>query len=358
MSLKLQFIKCIFCVILYLLTCLLFLQLKAKLNLIKHIYIEENNKIKEIDLSSTMFPYNKKSVNSNIKLSRCDRVKLESNYQQENGLLLKQISNTCIKYNLKTPLVKKHFLYSPKHKSLYCWIRKVASTSFTTLFSNIQEHRNMNSLTPHSSKELQHLTNDSNIFKLLVVRHPFERLVSSYRDRIEDNTKYTDQAWIYTKKIYHFTRPNLFRSNKTTGSFFQKIFTRDKRLQIVPTFKEFIEWLLQESPKHDDVHWDQYYTHCALCNINYSFILKLDYYTFDQINYIFSKFGIDKNNMDLPNLEQSKGGCTDFKLTCKYFQNLTHNTILKLHERYKIDFEMYNYDLDKYLLCKSEITKI
>ncbi|KAF7396603.1 hypothetical protein HZH66_007465 [Vespula vulgaris] len=270
-----------------------------------------------------MFPYNKTSVNSNIKLSRCDRVKLESNYQQENGLLLKQISNTCVKYNLKTPLVKKHFLYSPKHKSLYCWIRKVASTSFTTLFSNIQEHRNMNSLTPHSSKELQHLTNDSNIFKLLVVRHPFERLVSSYRDRIEDNTKYTDQAWIYTKKIYHFTRPNLFRSNKTTGSFFQKIFTRDKRLQIVPTFKEFIEWLLQESPEHDDVHWNQYYTHCALY----------------------------KNNMDLPNLEQSKGGCTDFKLTCKYFQNLTHNTILKLHERYKIDFEMYNYDLDKYLLC-------
>lgn len=50
-----------------------------------------------------------------------------------------------------------------------------------------------------------------------------------YRDRIEDNTKYTDQAWIYTKKIYHLTRPNLFRSDKTTGNFFQKIFTRDKR---------------------------------------------------------------------------------------------------------------------------------
>lgn len=86
MSLKLQFIKCIFCVILYLLTCLLLLQLKSKLNLIKHIYIEENNKIKEIDLSSTMFAYNKKSVNSNIKLLQYNKVKLESSYQQVSTL--------------------------------------------------------------------------------------------------------------------------------------------------------------------------------------------------------------------------------------------------------------------------------
>ncbi|KAI4487071.1 hypothetical protein M0802_012060 [Mischocyttarus mexicanus] len=351
MSRKLQFVICIFCVILYLSTCLLFLQLKTKLHLIKYIFIERNNKTEDKDLSPRTFPYNQRSVNSNMKILQYNN--LESKYQQENGLLFKQISNTCIKYNLKTPLKTKHFLYNSKHKLLYCWIRKIASTSFTELFSYIEEHRNMDSLIPHNSNELEHSINNSNIFKLLVVRHPFERLVSSYRDRIEDNTKYTAQAWIYTQKIYRLTRPNLFHYNKTTGNFFQQIFTRDRRLKVIPTFNEFVEWLLQESPEHDDVHWDRYYTHCALCNMKYNFILKLDHYTKDQINYILSKFGIDKNDMYLPNLEESKGGPTNYKRICKYFQNLTQNTILKLYERYKIDFEMYNYELDKYLLCNS-----
>lgn len=113
-----------------------------------------------------------------------------------------------------------------------------------------------------------------------------------------------------------------------------------------------MEWLLHESPEHDDVHWNKYYTHCSVCNITYSFILKLDYYTFDQINYIFSKFGINESAISLPNLKQSRGGYTNFKLTCEYFRNLTNNTIFKLYERYKIDFEMYDYDLYEYLHCK------
>lgn len=139
MSRKLQFFICIFCVILYLSTCLLFLQLKTKLHLIKNIFVTKNNKTEDTDPSSTTFAQNQRFVNSNVKILQYD--KLEFKYQQENGLLLKQISNTCIKYNLRTPLKKEHFFYNSKHKSLYCWIRKIASTSFTALFSNIQEHR-------------------------------------------------------------------------------------------------------------------------------------------------------------------------------------------------------------------------
>lgn len=54
--------------------------------------------------------------------------------------MLQQISNVCIKYNLKTPLIRKHFLYNSEHKTMYCWIRKVASTSFTKLFADLKNH--------------------------------------------------------------------------------------------------------------------------------------------------------------------------------------------------------------------------
>lgn len=43
-----------------------------------------------------------------------------------------------MKYNLKTPLIRKHFLYNSEHKVMYCWIRKVASTSFTKLFTDLK----------------------------------------------------------------------------------------------------------------------------------------------------------------------------------------------------------------------------
>lgn len=128
-----------------------------------------------------------------------------------------------------------------------------------------------------------------------------------------------------------------------------------RRLKIIPTFKEFLEWLLQ-SNEEDDVHWNRYYTHCALCNVRYNYILKLDDYTYGQINYIFSKFGVDKSKVYLPKLEETRGGHSDFDTTCKYFRNLTKDIILKLYERYKIDFEMYNYDFNRYLNCINKKT--
>lgn len=121
------------------------------------------------------------------------------------------------------------------------------------------------------------------------------------------------------------------------------------RLKIIPTFKEFLEWLLQSS--EEDVHWIQYYKHCAICNIRYNFVLKLDDYTYGQINYIFSKFGLDKNKVYFPKLEETRGGYTNFDTTCKYFANLTQDIVLKLYEKYKIDFEMYNYNVNQYINC-------
>lgn len=96
---------------------------------------------------------------------------------------------------------------------------------------------------------------------------------------------------------------------------------------MVPSFREFLEWLLRQPPGHDDVHWDQYHTHCAVCNVRYNFILKL------------------------PRLQRTRAGITDFDVTCKYFSDLTTDMVLRLYKRYKIDFEMYNYKLEKYLHC-------
>ncbi|XP_076246909.1 carbohydrate sulfotransferase 11 [Calliopsis andreniformis] len=361
MTLRTQLIKCTLCAILYISVCFFLLSIKRR-----YFLTQESDLISPVNSNYTKQTCSVpsqpiiKSVDLEIELLERDEMNGQTINLQESAALLQQISNVCVKYNLKTPLIRRHFLYSSKHKAMYCWIRKVASTSFTKLFSDMKNrqvtrnyYREVNILAPKTLKELQRIVNDTKIFKLLVVRHPFQRLVSSYRDRIEDNSKYTAQSWIYVKKIFRVTKPHLFHSNITTGNFQKRVFTADKRLKIIPTFKEFVLWLLQSS-EEDDVHWNQYYTHCGVCNVPYNYVLKLDDYTYGQINYIFTKFGLDKTKVYLPKLEQTRGGYTSFSNTCKYFASLTQDIIMRLYRRYQIDFEMYNYDFKRYMFCANK----
>lgn len=356
MSVKARFVKCLLCVILYLVVYFFLLKAKEVSYLTRHqfpLFVEKCNQTRQCPTVSRVTT---KSVDLEIKILERDEMKGEAIDLQQSAMILRQLTNICAKYNLTTPLIKRHFLHNSRHKSLYCWIRKVASTSFAKLFADMKirstrtNYREIDTLTPRSLNELQLASQDAQVFKLLVVRHPFQRLVSSYRDRIEDNSKYTAQAWIYVEKIFRLTRPKLFHSNTKIGNFRHKVFTPDKRLKIVPTFKEFVEWLVQSSDE-DDVHWAPYYKHCALCNVRYNYVLKLDDYTYGQINYIFSKFGLDKTKVYFPKLKETRGGQTNFDITCKYLKNLTEDVIFKLYEKYKIDFQMYNYNVNRYMNC-------
>lgn len=123
------------------------------------------------------------------------------------------------------------------------------------------------------------------------------------------------------------------------------------RLKVVPSFHEFASWLLGQPSERDDVHWVQYHTHCAVCDVNYNFILKLDNYTLGQVNYVLSKLKLDRSKVYLPTLQSTHHGLTDFNTACRYFRNLTTDIVTRLYERYKVDFDMYNYKLDKYLQC-------
>ncbi|EZA54638.1 Carbohydrate sulfotransferase [Ooceraea biroi] len=278
--------------------------------------------------------------------------------ENKSTIMLQQTSHICARYALRTRPIKRHFIYSAKHKSLYCWIHKVASTSFVKLFSDMNRqyfsrylYREVDALSPNSLEDLHRLASNNTVFKLLVVRHPFQRLVSSYRDRIEDSSRYTAQAWLYAREIFYLSRPQLFHFNTSSGNVLQRIFFPNRRLKLVPSFREFLVWLLNQPPDTDDNHWGQYYTHCAVCNVSYSFVLKLDDYDIEEVNYVLSKLRLNGDEVYLPKLHRTHNGVTDFNVTCKYFGSLTTDMVLRLHERYKMDFEMYNYKIDDYLHC-------
>lgn len=121
----------------------------------------------------------------------------------------------------------------------------------------------------------------------------------------------------------------------------------------MPTFQEFVNYLILESTTNYDHHWDQYYEHCSLCEINYNFILKLDDHSPKEIDYIFSRLNLKKNE-NFINLHETRGGSTNFYRTCEYFKTLSRETIINLYKKYKIDFEMFNYKIEKYLECSDK----
>lgn len=123
------------------------------------------------------------------------------------------------------------------------------------------------------------------------------------------------------------------------------------RLKLIPSFKEFVVWLLQQDSTKDDPHWNQYHRHCSLCSIQYDYVLKLDNYTQNEIDYIFSRMGLKYNDYHLSVLEQTKQGATSFNETCDYFKNLSHEAVVSLYEKYRIDFDMFDYEFDKYFEC-------
>lgn len=222
-------------------------------------------------------------------------------------LLISSCTNFNLTENPSAELYNKldHVLVDKKHSLLYCYVPKVACTNWkrilmvlsgkmnNTKLSNIpaslvHENTSLTKITQLNSDEAanflniyindsksQRLSNSINQFenmqttRLIVVRHPFERLLSAYRNKLEDNrpsAKYF-QARIgrYIIKKYR-TNPSNFSLN--TGSDV--------------TFREFIQYLISEalaSTNDEDIneHWRPIYKMCLPCTIDYNFIVKYEH---------------------------------------------------------------------------------
>ena len=84
-------------------------------------------------------------------------------------------------------------MYLKKFSLLYCWIHKVASSSWNRIFFEMSNmtvpednllHAANHIFRPEDSVSLQDLFVNATV-SFAFVRHPFERLVSAYRDKFE-----------------------------------------------------------------------------------------------------------------------------------------------------------------------------
>lgn len=225
------------------------------------------------------------------------------------------------------------------HNTTWCPVYKAASTTMMQVFAKfkglwkkdktltikngMQLNKIIQSVDTLDSKSYQKIMTSTN--KILVVRHPFERLLSAYRDKLEqrDNRKYYYEK--YGQKII-----------KKYG---------DPNNQRVPTFTQFLKYISEDNYSRDE-HWRPVATHCVPCLFPYDYVLKTE--SFDhEIKLLFKMLGMQKY-LPETKLHVNQNGATSPQLANAYFSEVPKQLLKKLYNIYKNDFKLFNYAPDSY----------
>uniref|UniRef100_A0A1B6EP42 Carbohydrate sulfotransferase n=1 Tax=Cuerna arida TaxID=1464854 RepID=A0A1B6EP42_9HEMI len=244
------------------------------------------------------------------------------------------------------------FLINKQHHLIWCNVFKAASSSwmynFNILAGYKPEFLKNNNLVPlqlarkkyarPSVEELNVALNDSIAF--LIVRHPLERLLSAYRDKIQYALPNTHHSKLGQRIITQF-RNKIDKEGRPVRD-------RSTHSPRWPTFSEFVNYLIHEHNRgHSlDMHWTPIAEFCSPCQVEFDLILKFDTLDEDQ-RYLIEMAGIS-HLVKAEWRNPSKGPNTPDVIT-KYYSQLTLTQLLQLYNIYRFDFELFGYTLDRYL---------
>ncbi|KAL1122115.1 hypothetical protein AAG570_003521 [Ranatra chinensis] len=168
-------------------------------------------------------------------------------------------------------------------------------------------------------------------FKLLVVRHPFERLLSAYRDKLENTNLGFEHG---TKHFYKKYGAKIVKKYRAAGK--------------EPTFKEFVRYLIDiDLLNYADDHWIPYYLFCTPCLVEYDFVAKVETLWRDQ-SYVINSTRL-RGKIRPGWRHSTKNGHGNESIAAVYFSQLTRSDVERLYQKYRLDFELFDYDVKPYL---------
>ena len=170
----------------------------------------------------------------------------------------------------------------------------------------------------HYPKVLNHSLN------MIVVRHPFNRLLHYYKNNLENSIKNPTGYNLYGRKIAATYRNN-------------DVIRRE------PTFAEFVRYLLDlDGGRKMDEAWKPLIVKCSPCQINYNAIIHYDTLWRD-FNYVWQKMNITIETTALPPEEFNSHAMED------YFSQLTEEEMKQLQLKYAADFAMFGFNIKDHL---------
>ncbi|XP_013178127.1 PREDICTED: carbohydrate sulfotransferase 11 [Papilio xuthus] len=272
-----------------------------------------------------------------------------------------RVQNVCQDRSLDSQTINnKEFFVDHAHNLVWCNIFKAASSSWLYNFNILggydKKFLARTQQTPltlarkkfprPSEEELRDTITTPGVISLLVVREPFVRLLSAYRDKLEYNS-----PPFYRKLAKSIVAEQREEAIKVLGPI----------KSIGPTFYEFVAYLIAkhkaQGPKMVyDEHWAPYYQFCSPCAVNFTVIAKVETLSRDSA-YVIQQLGLGqvlerrvKNRRTRLRIimNKSRDGKNTSALLRHYFGQLDDNMLNDLLHIYGIDFEMFGYETNLY----------
>ena len=238
--------------------------------------------------------------------------------------------------------VLSHVIVNEKYKVLFCYIPKISCSNMKRIFLVMENlypsietadsptmHREIVRLSRYRHEKREYML--KHFYKFLLVRDPFERLVSAYRNKLEGSRG---------KSFFPSMSKNIIAKYRYNGA------------KILPgqdynvTFTEFVRYLIDNPPWSVNEHWMPYVDLCRPCNIQYDFIGSIDTLQRDvkhamrKIHANETKYYVFKSKgSPLTKTKQATAGFLK-ELPRKYFDQ-----ILAI---FKQDHELFGYPLPEY----------
>lgn len=191
----------------------------------------------------------------------------------------------------------------------------------------------------------------------IVVRHPFERLVSAYRDKIErSHAKNYLTDWYYKQygqkivKKYRSQAINLFGpqffSHYNNYGAPLPVKNKGRPNANLPIFWEFVQFVIHQKKSSMDEHWKPTANYCSMCIINYDYVIKFEDLSQESQEFLkvtnlkqFISDDIWDRHLN-PNRPKEM---SSEEITAKYFGQLSDDDIHKLYGIYQDDFNLFDY---------------
>ncbi|XP_071533376.1 carbohydrate sulfotransferase 11-like [Panulirus ornatus] len=275
---------------------------------------------------------------------------LNMTWEQVQETRVGHMVHTCRSLNLNQTLdfvVMKHLLVDTRHKALMCFVPKVACTSWKRLWfwlaGLLEDDDDVMSLTraevhgpflPSLASTKFTETKKEEILKtykkFLFTRHPLDRLISAYRDKLES---YDEESNFDFHKHVGQEVERMVRG-KVTGQGHNV------------TFPEFMRWVTPPNGTwtlaQKNEHWRPMVELCAPCAVQYNAVGRYENLQLE-MNATLHWLGVGQYADRFPPaygpVHQTK------ELHQRYFQRLTPADKLRFLRTYLLDFLLFGYDM-------------
>lgn len=186
----------------------------------------------------------------------------------------------------------------------------------------------------------------------IITRHPFDRLVSAFRDKLERHKPPPVNDWYlknygkhivseFREKALQHLGKDFFSSDNNFGA---PIKVNGNRTVDLPTFWEFVQYVKKTPHQRMDEHWRPANNYCSLCTISYDYYIKFE--NFDEEGKYLKTLleplnGIDSSELAL---NVNPTGLKKEDLTQLYFSTLSESDVMALYKIYENDFKMFGYE--------------